>query len=109
MLLTLDQLFTVTTNNAISNNIMVEAIPTKIDSFGGEKDHILCFNHIINLITKSLLRLFDIPKVKGASSSYKDLDGAEEELRQLGDAIEIEDLKTQIRRQHYRCDIPAGI
>jgi hypothetical protein len=100
MFLTSAQLFTVTTDNATSNDTMVEAIPADIDCFRGEPDHIRCFNHCINLIAKALLSLFDVPKGKQSSSGDKKLDVAEEELRRLGEDMELEDLRTQVADFH---------
>ena len=57
-----------------------------------EKQHFVrCFNHTVNLVGKSLLKLFDIPKQSGGSNDVA-LDAAEEALRTMAKDIEIEDL-----------------
>jgi hypothetical protein len=49
----------------------------------------------VNLVGKSLLKLFDVPKQSGDSDDVA-LDMAEEALRTMAKDIEIEDLRTQI-------------
>jgi hypothetical protein len=84
------------TDNASNNDTMVENILNLIRHWEGEMNHIRCFDHIINLIAKMLLKLFEVPKAKGASTGKKEIDEAEEELEQIGKELEIEDLCTQI-------------
>jgi hypothetical protein len=75
---------------------MVENIPNHIKYWEGETNHTRCFNHIVNLIAKTLLKLFEVPKAKGASTGKKEVDEAEEELERIGKELEVEDLRTQI-------------
>ena len=49
-----------------------------------------CFTHILNLVAKSLLRQFDITKLK--DSSDKDLSPEEEHLLALAEGIDDEEL-----------------
>ena len=54
-----------------------------------------CFTHIINLVAKSIIRQFDIPKGK----ADKALDDAERELCELAEGIDLEDLRMQGERE----------
>jgi hypothetical protein len=79
---------------------MVDNIPTRIRHWEGKTNHICCFNHIINLVTKRLLKLFEVPKGKRDPSGKTELDEAEAELERLGKDLEVEDLKTQVEDFH---------
>ena len=62
---------------------MIENIPTRLQTWEGKANHTQCFNHAINLIAKSLLKLFEVPKLKGDPSGKKELDEAEAEVEDL--------------------------
>ncbi|KAE9384590.1 hypothetical protein BT96DRAFT_746576, partial [Gymnopus androsaceus JB14] len=50
----------ITCDNATSNNSMVAELAFDLPSFEGEWDWTCCFTHIIiNLVAKSLLKMFD--------------------------------------------------
>jgi hypothetical protein len=74
---------------------MIDSMSFRLPDFPGEEHRVRCFNHIVNLIGKSLLKLFEVPK-KSRTSDDAALDTAEEALRNLGEDIEIEDLRTQL-------------
>jgi hypothetical protein len=91
----------VTTDNASSNDTMVTAIPTvrtgAVSNWGGAEDHTRCANHVLNLVAKSILKLFEAPKTESADSTLnKDLAAAEAELVKVSASVEVEDLRTQI-------------
>ena len=67
---------------------MIEALGHMLDDYPGDPNHTRCFNHIIALVAKRLVRQFDAPKA-GANAA---LDEAEEELRSLAEGIDIEEL-----------------
>ena len=56
-------------------------------AFPGERGRTQCFVHIINLITKSVIKQFDVPKAKKGEV----LDDALEELIALAGDIELEE------------------
>src|SRR5258708_25370288 len=64
-----------------------------LTDFSGQANHICCFTHIINLVAKSLIKLFEVKK----KNQYDVLTNAENDLQQLADIIDMEDLETQIR------------
>ncbi|KAG1792877.1 uncharacterized protein HD556DRAFT_1217668, partial [Suillus plorans] len=67
------QMLSVTADNASSNDTMTTELAKLIDHFGGEAVHTHCLLHIINLVVKSLIKEFDIPK----HHSVKSLDSAD--------------------------------
>jgi hypothetical protein len=80
---------------------MVTAISTvragAISGWGGAEDHTRCANHVLNLVAKSLLKIFEAPKTESADSTLdKDLAAAEAELVKVSASVEVEDLRTQI-------------
>ena len=44
---------------------MVDELKNLIDVFPGESNCTCCFDHIVNLIAKSVIQQFDTPKAKG--------------------------------------------
>ncbi|KAE9399722.1 hypothetical protein BT96DRAFT_766233, partial [Gymnopus androsaceus JB14] len=49
----------ITCDNATSNNSIVAELAFDLLSFEEERDWTHCFMHIINLVAKSLLKMFD--------------------------------------------------
>lgn len=47
---------------------MVEALEDLLEIFPGDSNRTRCFDHIVNLIAKSVIQQFDIPKAKGNQS-----------------------------------------
>ena len=67
-----------------------------IDDFPGATNQTRCFLHILNLVVKSIIRQFDLPKPKKKSSDDDDsdddrLDQASEELLKLAGNIDLEE------------------
>ncbi|KAJ7135162.1 hypothetical protein C8R46DRAFT_888404, partial [Mycena filopes] len=52
----------ITCDNASNNDVMARVLETLIPPFDAEKDRTRCFAHVINLVAKSMLRMFDPPK-----------------------------------------------
>jgi hypothetical protein len=91
------KLLAITADNASPNDTMIEELAELIDNFPGEKNHVHCFNHIINLVAKSLLKLFNVPKGKQSSSGDTAVDLAEAALQELAKDLELEDVMTQLK------------
>ncbi|PIL26839.1 hypothetical protein GSI_11103 [Ganoderma sinense ZZ0214-1] len=69
----------VTCDNATNNDTMIDMLADKIPGFNGQCAHVRCFLHVLNLITKALLKQFDArPKSKD-----KDPTDANQELEEL--------------------------
>ena len=71
---------------------MVEELDLLIDDFPGPANQTRCFLHILNLVVKSIIRQFDLPKTKKASDDEEDEENeAEKEILKLADEIEREE------------------
>lgn len=57
--------------------------------FGGEAARTQCFLHVINLVAKTVIKQFDLPKRRG-DMSWQNLD---DKLVQLAEDTELEDLE----------------
>ena len=77
-------------DNASPNDIMIDKLMDMLPNFLGQVNHCLCFLHIVNLIAKTLLKQFDVPK-KDAEST---LDDAERELLNLTVGIDLKEMVT---------------
>lgn len=71
---------------------MIKELTKLIEDFPGESNHTRCFLHIVNLVAKSAIRIFDIP----IPSVESNIDEAEKELRELAANIEVDELNTRI-------------
>ncbi len=71
---------------------MIKELTKLLDDFPGESNHTRCFLHIINLVAKTAIRIFDIQ----TASNDSNLDDAEQELRDLAANIEVDELTTRI-------------
>jgi len=69
---------------------MIDELVDMLPNFPGQVNHCHCFLHIVNLIAKTLLKQFDVPK-KDAESA---LDDAERELLDLAAGINLEEMVT---------------
>jgi hypothetical protein len=66
---------------------MIAELANLLDDFPGPANQTRCFTHILNLVVKSVIRQFDLPKAKGD----KILDDAAKELLSLAGNIEFEE------------------
>jgi hypothetical protein len=66
---------------------MIAELANLLDDFPGPANQMRCFTHILNLVVKSVIRQFDLPKSKGD----KILDDAAKELLSLAGNIEFEE------------------
>jgi len=69
---------------------MIDELATLVDDFPGSTNRMRCFTHILNLVVKSILQQFDVPKVK----RNEVVDRATEELLKLAGDIEGEEWST---------------
>jgi hypothetical protein len=70
---------------------MINELANIIITFPGDENRTRCFNHVIALVAKSLIRQFDV--LKGQADAA--LDEAERELSDLAEGIDIEDETTR--------------
>jgi hypothetical protein len=88
------QVLGITCDNASPNNTMIEELPKLIEAFPGSAYHTRCFDHVLALVAKRIVRQFDV--TSGGNSD--ELDEAERELRDLAEGIDIEEETAQRER-----------
>jgi len=64
---------------------MIDELADLLDDFPGESNRTRCFTHILNLVAKSIIKQFDVPKAQADEV----LDDAAKELAAL--AIDLDD------------------
>jgi hypothetical protein len=62
---------------------MIEELANLVDDFPGPANQTRCFLHILNLVVKSIIRQFDVPKSKRTSDSEGDDESMDEAMREL--------------------------
>ena len=65
---------------------MTDELSVLLEEFPGSANRTRCFTHILNLVAKSILKQFDVPKKKAGEA----LDAAAKNLAQLSNEIEKE-------------------
>src|SRR6266567_2635799 len=72
---------------------MIKELAHLIDDFPGPANQTRCFLHILNLVVKSIIRQFDVPKSKKTldGNDEDDMDEATKELLKLAGDIELEE------------------
>ncbi|KAF8992025.1 hypothetical protein BDZ89DRAFT_895053, partial [Hymenopellis radicata] len=66
------KILSVTYDNAAPNDIMMERLVDGLPNFGGPRARTRCFTHVVNLVAKSMLRLFNQPAKKSKRKDGKD-------------------------------------
>jgi hypothetical protein len=69
---------------------MIDELVDMLPKFPGAANRCCCFLHIVNLIAKSLLKQFDIPK-KDVNAA---IDAAERELLEMAVGLDLEEMLT---------------
>ena len=70
---------------------MIGELPEMLNNFPGALNQTCCFAHILNLVVKSILQQFDVPR----SQDNQRLDEVTAELRNLAGNIEQEEVKSR--------------
>jgi len=74
---------------------MIDELADLLDEFPGPANQTRCFLHILNLVVKSIIRQFDLPKSKKTSDGVDEddpmLDAATRELLKLAGDIDLEE------------------
>jgi hypothetical protein len=70
---------------------MIKELSKLLDLFPGPDNQTRCFTHVLNLIAKSIIRQFDIPKAQ----QHRALDESLEELQALAIDIDLEEKATR--------------
>jgi len=66
---------------------MIDELSKLLDDFPGAANCTWCFTHILNLVAKSILKQFDLPKAEADDA----LDAAAQALADLAGDIEVEE------------------
>jgi hypothetical protein len=66
---------------------MIDELSELLDDFPGAANRTRCFTHILNLVAKSILKQFDLPKAEADEA----LDAAAQALADLAGDIEVEE------------------
>jgi hypothetical protein len=88
----------ITCDNASPNNTMVDALEVALPGFGGETNRTCCFDHIINLVARTVVRRFDLPKGEAGndelSALAEGIDAEEEVTRlEMDDDLDLDDVE----------------
>jgi hypothetical protein len=87
------QIISVTCDNASNNDTMVESLKDLLEVFPGESNRTRCFDHIVNLIAKSIIRQFDVSKAR--ATGKESFDEALKELMVYAEDLDKEELETR--------------
>ena len=90
-LTTINKILSITCDNASNNDTMIAELADIVEEFPGAENQTRCFLHILNLVVKSIIRQFDLPKVQADNI----LDEANDELHNLAGNIENEESISQ--------------
>jgi hypothetical protein len=66
---------------------MIDELADLLDDFPGEANRTRCFAHILNIVAKSIIKQFDVPKAQ----ANEVLDDAAKELEALAIDLDIEE------------------
>lgn len=76
----------ITCDNASSNDMMTLELKNKVHGFDGQAAWVWCFLHVGNLVGKTMVKAFDVPK---------DMVERDDELKTLGaEGLDVEDWQT---------------
>jgi hypothetical protein len=70
---------------------MIQELDEHIPGYPGETNRVRCFAHILNLVAKSVIKQFDVPKTTATSMA----DGDVGDLLELAGEIELEEDATK--------------
>ena len=86
------QILSITCDNASVNDAMIDEISRILPNFGGKETHIRCFLHVLNLVAKAIIKMFDVPK---GEKDPNEMSEAETVLAKLAEGIELEEEETR--------------
>lgn len=81
------QVLSITCDNAAPNDMMIDELELMLEDFPGAPNRTQCFTHILNLVAKSMMKQFDLPKAKAGEA----LTTAVQALSTLAGDIETEE------------------
>ncbi|GLB45149.1 hypothetical protein LshimejAT787_2000540 [Lyophyllum shimeji] len=87
-----DKILSVTCDNASPNIVMIDRLQELVEAFPGQANLTRCFNHVLSLVAKTVVRQFDVVKDKEDEAQ----DNAEKALQELAAGTDLEDLEMQV-------------
>jgi hypothetical protein len=91
----MNQVLSITCDNASNNDEMIRKLEELIDEFKGPESQTRCFTHILNLIAKSIMQQFNVLRAQANKVSDKattalielagNIDIEEQEMAESGD------------------------
>ncbi|KAF5359917.1 hypothetical protein D9758_013966 [Tetrapyrgos nigripes] len=102
------KLLSITCDNASNNDTMIESLEERLTGWAGRASRTRCFAHIVNLVAKSLLKLFDTApkKAKEAAEEAQNVwaglgdeletEEDDETIAKLAEGMDLEDVVTQL-------------
>ena len=85
----------ITLDSTSNNDRLVSTLPAKIPLFSGVTAQVRCFNHVLDLTGRMIVRQFDVLKPKEADAV---LAAAEQALIELAKGTDIEEMEMRIER-----------
>jgi hypothetical protein len=82
---------------------MIDELEDLLTQFAGQAGRTRCFAHIINLIVKSVLQQFDVPKLK--RTHHDAMGDAIDALSELVEGLNVEE---QLTMQNDHSEVPEG-
>lgn len=76
------RILSITCDNASNNDVMINELANLLDNFPGAANQTRCFTHILNLVVKSILAQFELPKSRANIG---------DDLLKLAEGIELEE------------------
>jgi lipoate-protein ligase A len=104
------KLLSVTCDNASNNDTMIESLEQRIEGWAGRASRTRCFAHVVNLVAKSLLKLFDTSTKKSQKATEEveeavagigaelEMDENDEALEKLVEGIDLEEMISQLQQ-----------
>jgi hypothetical protein len=83
---------------------MIDELEKLLEDFAGDPSRIRCFLHIVNLVAKSMLKQFDVPKKQGDGGGETEDSRLDDALRSLAEGIEREEEITLGEDETERAD-----
>jgi hypothetical protein len=83
---------------------MIDALGDILEHFPGQPNQTRCFLHILNLVAKTIIKQFDVPKKTGQGTD--DIDFSV--LEALADGIDLEEHATQLADEEIEMDNEEG-
>ena len=72
------QVLAITCDNASNNDTMIDNMEFDLEDFEGMTFRVRCFNHVVNLVTKTFTRLFNVKEKSETSPSAAEKSGEKE-------------------------------